>query len=303
MPIKIPNDLPAKAQLETENVFVMNEMRAITQDIRALRIAILNLMPTKITTETQLLRLLSNTPLQIDVELIKPDAHISKNTSQEHLFAFYKSFSDVKDKRFDGLIITGAPIEHLEFEEVDYWNELCEIMDWSKTNVTSTLHICWGAQAAMYHHYGIGKLPLKQKASGVFHHEVLPNKTAILRGFDSTFFAPHSRWSEVDEAAVNQCAEVDVLAVSPSAGIHIAWSELTKSVFVFGHMEYDADTLANEYFRDIANDPNTQIPCHYFINDDPQNLPTVTWRAHANLFFSNWVNLVYQETPYDIGEN
>jgi len=300
MPIKIPNELPAKSQLEAENIFVMTELRAITQDIRPLKIAILNLMPTKITTETQLLRLLSNTPLQIDVELIRLDTHASKNTSKEHLLAFYKPFSEVKAACFDGLIITGAPVEHLAFEEVDYWDELCEIMDWSKTNVTSTLHICWSAQAAVYHHYGIGKVLLGQKISGVFLHEIMPNRTMLFRGFDSTFCAPHSRWSAVDEQAIQACTELEVLAVSPVAGIHIIGSKEGKDLFIFGHMEYDADTLADEYHRDIAKDPNTQIPCHYFPYDDPQNPPTVTWRAHANLLFSNWLNFVYQETPYDI---
>jgi len=300
MPIKIPNELPAKSQLESENIFVMTEIRANTQDIRPLKIAILNLMPTKIATETQLLRLLSKTPIQIDVELVRLDTHTSKNTSKEHLLAFYKPFSDVKAECFDGLIITGAPIEHLAFEDVDYWDELCEIMNWSKTNVTSTLHICWGAQAALYHHYGIGKSALEQKVSGVFHHEVVPNNTMFLWGFDSVFFAPHSRWSVVDEDAIKACGELDVLARSPAVGVHIAQSKDKKSLFVFGHMEYDADTLAGEYHRDLAKDPETPIPCNYFPNDNPQNPPMVTWRAHANLLFSNWVNFVYQETPYDI---
>ncbi|MCL2843772.1 MAG: homoserine O-succinyltransferase [Oscillospiraceae bacterium] len=300
MPIRIPNKLPAKAQLEAEHIFVMPELRATTQDIRPLKIAILNLMPTKIATETQLLRLLSNTPLQIDVELIRLDTHTSKNTSKEHLLAFYQPFSDVKGKRFDGLIITGAPIEHLEFEEVGYWGELCKIMDWSKTNVTSTLHICWGAQAAMYHHYGIGKVLLGQKISGVFPHKVVPNDTLFFRGFDNVFYAPHSRWSSVDVDALKACPAVEVLAVSPTVGIHIARAKQSNQLFAFGHMEYDANTLAQEYVRDIAKDPHTQVPANYFPGDDPQNPPTVTWRAHANLLFSNWLNFVYQETPYDI---
>ncbi|MCL2437149.1 MAG: homoserine O-succinyltransferase [Clostridiales bacterium] len=300
MPIKIPNELPARSQLEAENIFVMTELRATTQDIRPLKIAILNLMPTKMTTETQLLRLLSNTPLQIDVELIRLDTHASKNTSKEHLLTFYQSFSDVKDQRFDGLIITGAPVEHLDFEEVDYWDELCEIMDWSKTNVTSTLHICWGAQAAMYHHHGIGKVSLAQKISGVFAHEVVSNHTMLLWGFDSTFFAPHSRWASVDEAALRECAALDVLATSSEVGTHIAQSKQGRNLFVFGHMEYDADTLADEYHRDRAKDPDTQMPEHYFPDDNLRNPPAVTWRAHANLLFSNWINFVYQETPYDI---
>ena len=300
MPIRIPNELPAKTQLEAEHIFVMPELRAVTQDIRPLKIALLNLMPTKITTETQFLRLLSNTPLQIDIELIRLDTHTSKNTSQEHLLAFYKPFADVKEQRFDGLIITGAPIEHLEFEEVDYWDELCEIMDWSKTNVTSTLHVCWGAQAAMYHHYGIGKTPLAQKLSGVFAHEVMPNQTMLLRGFDSAFYAPHSRWSAVDTDALKACPMIEVLAMSQAAGIHIASAKQHNQLFVFGHMEYDPDTLLQEYNRDIAIDPKTQIPANYFPNDDPKSPPIVSWRAHANLLFSNWVNFVYQETPYDI---
>lgn len=302
MPIRIPNELPAKAQLEAEHIFVMPEFRASKQDIRPLKIAILNLMPTKITTETQFLRLLSNTPLQIDVELIRLDTHTSKNTSKEHLLAFYSPFSQVKHRRFDGLIITGAPIEHLAFEEVDYWGELCQIMDWSKTNVTSTLHVCWGAQAAMYHHYGIGKVLLEQKISGVFPHQVVPNDTAFFRGFDSVFYAPHSRWSSVDTDALKACEQVEVLAASPTVGIHIARSKQHNQLFAFGHMEYDADTLAQEYARDIAKDPNTQIPANYFPGDDPRNSPAVRWRAHANLLFSNWLNFVYQETPYDIAE-
>jgi len=300
MPIKIPNELPAKAQLETENIFVMNELRATTQDIRPLQIAILNLMPTKIATETQLLRLLSNTPIQIDIELVQLDTHTSKNTPEEHLLAFYKPFSEIKHRRFDGLIITGAPIEHLDFKEVDYWDELCEIMDWSKTNVTATLHICWGAQAGLYHHYGIDKVLLDKKVSGVFPHDVHPNKSMFLWGFDNTFNSPHSRWTRIDELALKSCSELDVLVTSPMVGTHIVGSKDNKNLFIFGHMEYDADTLKGEYFRDFAIDPDTEIPYNYFPDDDPQNPPQVTWRAHANLLYSNWVNFVYQETPYYI---
>jgi homoserine O-succinyltransferase len=301
-PIKIANDLPAKTLLESENIFVMTETRAITQDIRPLKIAILNLMPTKITTETQLLRLLGNTPLQVDIELIKLETHVSKNTPEEHLLAFYKPFSEVKNRKFDGLIITGAPVEHLEFNEVDYWNELCEIMDWSVTNVTSTLHICWGAQAGIFRHYGIGKYALDKKASGVYPHKVLNNRKMLLRGFDGTFNAPHSRWTSIDDEAVKNHPELEVLASSPEVGTHIVSTAQGKQIFIFGHMEYDAETLASEYFRDVAKDEeNTIIPHNYFPDDDPQKKPIVTWRAHANLLFSNWLNYhVYQTTPYDI---
>ena len=301
MPIRIPNELPARAQLENENIFVMPQTRAITQDIRPLKIAILNLMPTKIVTETQLLRLVGNTPIQVDVELIKMDSHESKNTAKEHLWAFYKSFSEVKDEKFDGLIITGAPVELLEFKDVDYWNELCEIMDWSVTNVTSTLHICWGAQAGIYHHYGVNKVLLPGKISGVYRHNVLNNRKMLLRGFDKNFLAPHSRWTAIDEAALAECVELEVVAASPWVGTHIVTSKRGKHVFVFGHMEYDADTLANEYFRDLDKGEKPTIPYNYFPDDNPKNTPSITWRAHANLLFSNWLNYhVYQITPYDI---
>lgn len=301
MPIKIPNSLPAKTHLEEENIFVMTETRAITQDIRPLSIAILNLMPTKITTETQLLRLLGNTPLQVDISLIKLDSHVSKNTSAEHLLTFYQSFSEVKTQKFDGLIITGAPVELLEFEDVDYWQELQQIMDWSLTNATSTLHICWGAQAGMYHHYGIGKTTLNQKVSGVFSHEVTNPRKILLRGFDSTFLAPHSRWTAIDETALANHPDLEILAVSPEVGTHIVSTKGGKQIFVFGHMEYDADTLATEYARDSAKNATTPIPQNYFPADNPANPPSNNWRAHANLLFSNWLNYhVYQTTPYDI---
>jgi len=300
MPIKIPNDLPARAQLEAEKIFVMTELRATTQDIRPLKIAILNLMPTKITTEAQLLRLLSYNPLQVDIELIRPDTHESKNTPEEHLLKFYKPFSEIKKERFDGLIITGAPVEHLAFEEVDYWSELCEIMEWSKTNVTATMHICWGAQAGVYYHYGIGKLPLPRKASGVFPHKIMPNNATFFWGFDGIFSSPHSRWSSVDEAALKNCPDIQVFAESPAVGVHIAGAEQGKNLFIFGHMEYDGTTLSDEYFRDLALDPNTPIPANYFPGDDPENDPIVTWRAHANLLFSNWINFVYQKTPFTL---
>jgi len=301
MPIKIPNKLPAKKQLEEENIFVMTETRAMTQDIRPLKIAVLNLMPTKITTETQLLRLLGNTALQVNIDLIRLDTHISKTTPEAHLLAFYKPFSEAKREKYDGLVITGAPIELLDFREVDYWDELCEIMDWSVTHVTSTLHICWGAQAALYYHYGIDKIPLDRKVSGVYLHEVLNSRDTLLRGFDNTFLAPHSRWTTIDEPALRACAEIEVLVTSPMAGMHVASSRGGRHIFVFGHMEYDATTLADEYFRDLAKSEETAIPYNYFPDDDPLRTPMVTWRAHANLFFSNWLNYhVYQTTPYDI---
>lgn len=301
MPIKIPNELPAKKLLEGENIFVMTETRAVMQDIRPIKIVILNLMPTKITTETQLLRLLGNTPLQVDIELIKLDSHVSKNTPPEHLLAFYKSFSDIKDKKFDGLVITGAPVEHLEFEQVDYWEELCSIMEWSLTNVTSTMHICWGAQAGIYYHYGIGKIALDKKISGVYPHKVKKCRKMLLRGFDSTFLAPHSRWTTFCEKELEQCNQLEVLVSSEMAGAHIIASEKGKHIFVTGHMEYDASTLSDEYFRDVAKDASTPVPYNYFPDNNPENTPISTWQAHANLLFSNWLNYhVYQATPYDI---
>ena len=303
MPIKIANELPAKAHLEEENIFVMTETRAITQDIRPLKIAVLNLMPTKIKTETQILRLLGNSPLQVDIELVRLDTHVSKNTPQEHLLAFYRPFSEVKSEKYDGLIITGAPVELLDFNEVDYWGELCQIMDWSLVNVTSTLHICWGAQAGIYHHYGINKLPLGRKIFGVFPHIVLNSRKILLRGFDSTFLAPHSRWTAIDESALAKCAELEELARSEMVGTHIVTSKKGKHIFVFGHMEYDAATLADEYFRDVAKGENPGLPYNYFPSDDPAKMPAITWRAHANLLFSNWLNYhVYQTTPYDISQ-
>ena len=301
MPIKIPDNLPAKTYLEQENIFVMTEKRAISQDIRPLKIMILNLMPAKITTETQLLRLLSNTPLQVDIELVKMESHESKTTAQEHLLTFYKTFTEVKHQKFDGLIITGAPVEHMEFEAVDYWAELTEIMDWSNTNVTSTLHICWGAQAGLYHHYGIGKKMLDKKVSGVYPHIADTGKTMLLRGFDNTFFSPHSRWTTIDEENLAKCKDLKILARSTEVGTHIAASETGKHIFLFGHMEYDPLTLATEYARDIEKDSATQMPVNYFPDNNMQNAPISTWRAHANLLFYNWLNYyVYQPTPYEI---
>jgi len=301
MPIKIPNDLPAKAQLEQENIFVMTETRAISQDIRPLKIMIVNLMPNKITTETQLLRLLGNTPLQVDIELVKMDTHLSKNTAQEHLLTFYKSFAEVRDKKFDGLIITGAPVEHLDFTDISYWGELCTIMEWSKTNVTSTIHICWGAQAGIFYHYNIGKKMFDKKISGVYSHDVLNNRKMLLRGFDDTFHAPHSRFSGVCEQELASCSDLEILAKSEQAGVHIAVSEKCKHIFVFGHMEYDSTTLRDEYFRDIDKDTTTEMPLNYFPENNLQSAPVSNWRAHANLLFSNWLNYhVYQTTPYDL---
>jgi len=295
--------LPATAHLESENIFVMTETRAITQDIRSLKIMILNLMPTKIVTETQLLRLLGNTPLQVDIQLVKLDTHEPKNTAPEHLLAFYEPFSAVRDRKFDGLIITGAPVEHLDFEDVSYWPELCEIMEWSKVNVTSTLHICWGAQAGLYYHYGVGKLPLDKKYSGVYPHSVLNCRKMLLRGFDNIFLAPHSRWSTVCEESLASCPELEVLVKSEMVGPHIIASEKGKQIFVVGHMEYDVDTLATEYFRDLAGNAATAVPYNYFPGDNPEKNPPLTWRAHANLLFSNWLNYhVYQTTPYNLEE-
>ena len=301
MPIKIPNNLPAKSQLESENIFVMTETRATTQDIRPLKIAILNLMPEKIVTETQLLRLLGNTPLQVDIDLLRLDSHVSKTTPQSHLQTFYKTFSEIKNQKFDGLIITGAPIEHLEFEEVDYWRELCEIMSWSADNVTSTLHICWGAQAGLYYHYGIGKIQLSKKICGIFPCRTTDERNALTRGFDRMFFAPQSRWTRVDEIVLKAHPRVNILAFSEEIGTHIAVTRNFKQIFVFGHMEYDAGTLANEYRRDMEKGLNPDLPYNYFLDDCPESIPLTTWRAHANLFFSNWLNYcVYQITPYNL---
>ena len=304
MPIKIPNDLPARTQLESENIFVMPETRAMTQDIRPLKVAILNLMPEKIVTETQLLRLLGNTPLQVDIELLKLTSHTSKTTPQKHLLSFYKPYAEIRDRKFDGFIITGAPVEHLEFEKVGYWRELCEIMDWTLGNTTSTLHICWGAQAGLLHHYGIGKIPLPKKAFGVFPHQTLNERSVLMRGFDSIFYAPHSRWSAIDEAALKAHGQLDILAASPDVGTHIVAAQNYKQIFVLGHMEYDVNTLATEYSRDVKKGLGPGIPYNYFPGNNPLAAPVSTWRAHANLFFSNWLNYcVYQTTPYDFAED
>jgi homoserine O-succinyltransferase len=301
MPIKIPDHLPAKEILNQENIFVMDESVAFHQDIRPLKIALLNLMPTKETTETQILRLIGNTPLQVDLVLLHPKTHTSKNTSPEHLEAFYKTFDDVKDERFDGLIITGAPVEQLDFEDVNYWDELKCIMDWSVDNVTSTLHICWAAQAGLYHHYGVPKYPVEAKVFGVFPHYVSKPNVKLLRGFDEWFYVPQSRHTEVRREDIEKNPDLEILSESDESGVYIVASKDGKQIFVTGHSEYDACTLKWEYDRDINKGMDIAIPKNYYPNDDPTQMPRVTWRAHANLLFSNWLNYyVYQETPYDL---
>ena len=301
MPIKIPNDLPAVKTLESENIFVMTETRAITQDIRPLKILILNLMPKKIETETQLARVLGNSPLQVDLELIHTETHKSKNVAEEHLLAFYKTFKDVKDRTFDGMIITGAPVEQLEFEEVTYWDELCEIMEWSKTHVHSTFHICWGAQAGLYYHYGIKKYPLDSKMFGVFSHRVDYKRSMLCRGFDDVFYAPHSRHTTIKREDIEAVKELKIISSSDEAGIYAIMTKKGRQIFITGHSEYDADTLKNEYLRDVSQGKPINVPANYFPGDNPKKPPMVTWRAHANLLYSNWLNyFVYQTTPYDI---
>lgn len=301
MPIRIPNQLPATQILTSENIFVMTETRAVTQDIRPLQILVLNLMPTKVETETQLARLLGNTPLQVELELMQTQSHEAKNVSQEHMLKFYTSFEKVKDRYFDGMVITGAPVEKLEFEEVDYWQELCEIMEWSKTHVHSTFHICWGAQAGLYYHYGIPKVLLSEKLSGVFAHRVDRRSSMLLRGFDDVFMVPHSRNTTVRLEDVKACGKLKILATSEKAGVYAMSTEGGRQIFITGHSEYDPDTLQKEYIRDKKLDPDTKVPENYFPNDDDSQPPTVSWRAHANLLYQNWLNyFVYQTTPYDI---
>ena len=301
MPIRVPDKLPATKQLRNENVFVMSETRAMHQDIRPLKIAIVNLMPTKITTETQLLRLLSNSPLHVEIDLIGMDSHTSKNTSAEHLETFYKTFKDIKDQKYDGMIITGAPVENYDFKDVDYWDELVSIMEWSKTHVTSTFHICWAAQAGLYYHYGIPKYSLDKKLSGVYKHKVNRRTAKLVRGFDNEFYAPHSRYTEVRAEDIKKVKELEILAESDEAGVYIVFTKGGRQIFVTGHSEYDADTLLNEYLRDVGRGINPDIPKNYFPDDNPDKKPVVRWRSHANLLFSNWLNyFVYQITPYDI---
>lgn len=300
MPIKIPDQLPAATILNKENIFVMRETRAYHQDIRPLNIVILNLMPNKIDTETQLLRLLGNSPLQVEVSLIRPKTHFSKNTPAEHLKAFYRTLEEIQDQKYDGMIITGAPIEHLPYEEVDYWDELTEIMDWSVRNVTSTLHICWGAQAGLYYHYGVRKYPLAEKLFGVFSHRVVKPNTKLLRGFDDRFDVPHSRHTDFKREEIEKIADLEILSDSEDAGVYIVARKDGRQIFVTGHAEYDVCTLEDEYRRDVEKGLSIRLPLNYFPNNDPSQKPIKTWRSHAHLLFSNWLNYyVYQETPYD----
>ena len=301
MPIKIPNGLPARETLESENIFVMPETRALTQNIRPLRIALLNLMPTKVVTETQLSRLLGNTPLQVELELIQVRSHKSKNTSQEHMLAFYKTFDEVENQFFDGMIITGAPVEQMPFEEVEYWDELCHIMEWSKAHVHSTFHICWGAQAALYYHFGIEKVPLAKKLFGVFPHKVVYKNPILLRGFDDIFWVPHSRHTTVRWEDVAAVPEIKILAGSEEAGLYAMITPGGRQVFITGHSEYDPETLKLEYLRDKNAGLPIDVPKNYFPDDDDTKPPMVRWRGHANLLYSNWLNyIVYQTTPYDV---
>lgn len=299
MPIQIPNDLPAAETLKKENIFVMKQTRAQTQHIRPLEIVLLNLMPTKIVTETQLSRVLGNTPLQVHLELMMVSSHRAKNTPEEHLLSFYKTFDELKDRKFDGMVITGAPVEKMKFEEVEYWEELCEIMDWSRSHVYSTLHICWGAQAALYHHYGVRKVLLPQKMFGVFHHQVVHKGSILFRGFDDDFLVPHSRHTGIIEEDVRKCSALKVLAESEEAGIYAISTDNGRQIFITGHSEYDTNTLRDEYLRDKNEGLAIQLPQNYFAGDDDTKAPACTWRSSANLLFSNWLNyFVYQETPY-----
>ena len=301
MPIRIPNDLPAAEILQQENIFVMPQTRAVSQDIRPLEIVLLNLMPTKIATETQFSRLLGNTPLQVHLELMHTTSHKAKNISQDHLFSFYKSFDELKHRKFDGMVITGAPVELLDFEDVDYWDELCRIMEWSKSHVHSTLHICWGAQAALYYHYGVPKHALPQKMFGVFKHDVEYKRSILLRGFDDQFWAPHSRHTTVAREDIEKIPGMKILASSPEAGVYAVSNKEGRQIFITGHSEYDPDTLAKEYWRDKNQGLDIAVPKNYYPNDDDTKEPMVRWRGHANLLFSNWLNyFVYQTTPYDI---
>ncbi len=301
MPVKIPDTLPARAVLESENIFVMGENRALHQDIRPLRVGILNLMPTKITTETQLLRLLGNSPLQVEIKLLHMDSHESKNTPQEHLLNHYATFDEIRETKFDGLIITGAPVEQLPFEEVDYWSELTALMSWAETHVYSIFHICWGAQAGLYHRYGIPKYPLSEKMFGVFRHRVTSQHEKLLRGFDDEFLAPHSRHTEVRREDIERVPDLKLLAASDEAGVYIVASKDDRHIYVTGHSEYDTLTLKSEYDRDVQKGLPIAVPKNYYPGDDPNEAPFVRWRGHANLLYANWLNYyVYQEVPYDI---
>ena len=303
MPINISNNLPAYTTLINENIFVMTDDVAEHQDIRPLQIAILNLMPTKIETETQLLRLLSNTPLQVNIDLIQMASHVSKNTSIEHLLNFYSTFDEIKSKKYDGLIITGAPVEQLDFEDVDYWPEFCEILEWSKTNVYSTLHICWGAQAGLYYHYGIPKYNLPKKMFGIFPHIINNPMNPLLKGFDEQFMVPHSRHTEIKAEDINKVPELELLTYSDISGVHIVAHNSGRQYFITGHSEYDRNTIANEYFRDVNKGLDIDIPYNYFPNDDTTKPPMFSWRCHANLMFSNWLNYcVYQSTPFNLDD-
>lgn len=304
MPIRVQGDLPAKAVIERENIFIMDEKRAISQDIRPLQIAILNLMPIKHDTEIQLMRALSNTPLQVDITFVCMETHVSKNTPASHLNKFYSKFSEIKDRHFDGLIITGAPVEQIEFEEVNYWEELKELMDWSDTNVFSTLHICWGAQAGLYYRYGINKSRLDKKAFGIFEHKVIHRKVPLMRGFDDVFLAPHSRHTVVSKDEIEACEDLTILAESDMAGVFVAIGKEGKHIFVLGHPEYDRETLDIEYKRDRDKGLDIEIPYNYYPGNNPDNPPLLTWRAHSNALYTNWLNYyVYQGTPYNFTEN
>ena len=303
MPIRIPAELPAFKTLGEENIFVMSKDRAEHQDIRPLKVIILNIMPKKIETESQLLRLLSNTPLQVDVELLQMASHVSRNTSQGHLEAFYKTFDEIKDNRYDGMIITGAPVELLEYEAVDYWDEITKIMEWSKTHVFSTLYICWGAQAGLYYHFGIPKYPLEQKMFGIFPHRAEVSNCQLLRGFDDIFYVPHSRNTEIRREDIERIPQLEILTSSDISGVHIVANKNGRQYFITGHSEYDRDTLANEYRRDLDKGIDIQLPYNYFPDDNPDNVPLFSWRCTANLMFSNWLNYcVYQRTPYNLEE-
>ena len=301
MPIKIDDNLPARQILEDEHIFVMTQKRALTQDIRPLKIVILNLMPTKIETETQILRCLSNTPLQIEIDLLQTSTYTSRHVSEEHMLAFYKTFDEIRDHRYDGMIITGAPVELMEFEDVEYWPELCEIMDWSVKNVHSTFHICWGAQAGLYHHYGIQTHMLDKKISGVFSHRMLNPKSRLFRGMDTCFNVPHSRHTTVYAEDIQRVPQLKIMAVSDEAGVYLVSNETGSQFFVMGHSEYDANTLKQEYLRDLKKGMNPEIPKHYFPDDDPTKEPVLTWRSHGQWIYSNWLNyFVYQTTPYEL---